>query len=274
MTVETGVSFIADLNENYPRKADLIKEGDDHLRLIKAVLKTTLPGFTRAVTMSAETLNLFNTNITMTSDNTRVNTGLSVAVNKTIDVGANKITNVGDPTNDQDAVTKKYLSANAQIAAWPVGSIYLSVDTRNPNAIFGFGTWIPFAEGRVLIGAGTGTDSRGEARPFALNQTGGAYQHVLTVAEMAAHDHAHNLTGSTNPAGQHSHSIQTHPERMSIHDIGGNWFRGGGTVNYTDPAGEHTHTVVIQGAIAARGSNNSHNIVQPFMVCNIWRRTS
>ena len=41
--------------------------------------------------------------------------------------------------------------------SYPVGSIYMSVVSTNPNTLFGFGTWSAIGQGRVLIGAGTGT---------------------------------------------------------------------------------------------------------------------
>ena len=37
-------------------------------------------------------------------------------------------------------------------AAWPVGSIHISVSPTNPAISLGFGTWVAFGTGRVLIG--------------------------------------------------------------------------------------------------------------------------
>ena len=42
MTVETA-SYISQLNNSYPAVGDPVGEGDDHLRLIKSVLKTSFP---------------------------------------------------------------------------------------------------------------------------------------------------------------------------------------------------------------------------------------
>lgn len=274
MTVETGVSFIKDLNENYPRRGDLIKEGDDHMRLIKAVLKTTLPSFDRTVNMTAESLNRLNTGITLTDGNIKLNWGLEVVANQVLDMGTNRVRNVGTAVDDTDAVNKKYLVDNAGSSSWPVGSIYLSMDARNPVTYMGFGTWEATAQGRCIIGAGTTVDARGESRPFNLNQSGGSFQHVLSVDQMPSHAHGHNLTGATSSAGDHTHSMNTTTESMSIHDISGRRFRHGGSLDYTNPAGAHTHTVTISGAIAAQGANNPHNIVQPFLVVNVWRRTA
>lgn len=47
------------------------------------------------------------------------------------------------------------LSADSALAAYPVGSIFQTVSTTSPAALFG-GTWAQIAFNRVLMGAGTG----------------------------------------------------------------------------------------------------------------------
>ena len=57
MTVESA-TYISQLDTTLPTAADLISEGDDHIRLTKTVLKTQFPNFgTNAVTASAAELN-------------------------------------------------------------------------------------------------------------------------------------------------------------------------------------------------------------------------
>ncbi len=57
MTVESA-SYISQLDTTLPTAADLISEGDDHLRLTKAVLKTQFPNFgTTAIAASASEVN-------------------------------------------------------------------------------------------------------------------------------------------------------------------------------------------------------------------------
>lgn len=57
MTVESA-SYISQLNTAWPLPADLISEGDDHIRLTKTVLKTQFPNFgTTAVTPTAAEVN-------------------------------------------------------------------------------------------------------------------------------------------------------------------------------------------------------------------------
>lgn len=61
---------------------------------------------------------------------------------------------------------------------YPIGSIYLSTSSTNPNTLFGFGTWVAYAEGRTLIGVGTSD------QVFSAGATGGESEHVLTSSEL------------------------------------------------------------------------------------------
>ena len=76
--------------------------------------------------------------------------------------------------------------------AYPVGSIYMSVNSTNPSQLFG-GTWEAIAGGRVLIGQNTS---------YPAGSTGGEATHTLTTNEMPSHSHS----GSTDTDGNHSHT--------------------------------------------------------------------
>lgn len=67
---------------------------------------------------------------------------------------------------------------NVLLKAYPVGSIYMSVNSTNPGTLFG-GTWTQLKD-RFLLGAG---DS------YSNGATGGSATHTLTVAEMPSHSH-------------------------------------------------------------------------------------
>lgn len=53
MPVETA-TYIADLNANYPQGPDSADQGDNHLRLLKAVLKAQFPEFTAAALSASQ----------------------------------------------------------------------------------------------------------------------------------------------------------------------------------------------------------------------------
>lgn len=56
MTVETAI-YVSQLDEQNPKSFDMLKEGDDHIRLIKGATKTTFPRFDAKVDFSADQLN-------------------------------------------------------------------------------------------------------------------------------------------------------------------------------------------------------------------------
>jgi hypothetical protein len=57
MTVETSPQYPSDLNASYPAAGDVRSEGDDHIRNVKTVLKTTFPNVSGAVTPTHTELN-------------------------------------------------------------------------------------------------------------------------------------------------------------------------------------------------------------------------
>ena len=59
MGLETG-TFISDLDAANPLPADKRRQGDDHLRLIKATIKNTFPNINGAVTVTDEQLNFLS----------------------------------------------------------------------------------------------------------------------------------------------------------------------------------------------------------------------
>lgn len=106
---------------------------------------------------------------------------------------------VNDPT-DQDLwggylnenfdTIDTVMKANEVAAQLPVGSLYFNADDgTNPASLLGYGTWVAFGAGRVPIGVGTGTDENAIQETFAAGDTGGEYEHVQTVTELAEHFH-------------------------------------------------------------------------------------
>jgi len=111
-------------------------------------------------------------------------------------------------------------------AVYPVGSIYLSINSTNPGTLFG-GTWAAFAPGRTLIGVGT----NGTTSYLTANATGGAETSstpsggagtsgstTITTAQIPSHTHAgsshthgfnhvHRMTGHTHSTPNHTHNM-------------------------------------------------------------------
>lgn len=176
--------------------------------------------------------------------------------------------------------------AEAKLAAYPVGSIYCSIDSTDPGTLFG-GTWVAIGAGRALVAAGGG---------FAVGSEGGSDTHTLTVEEMPSHAHTAwtgeagwhghaartdtaNLTGSFNPGGlgitasgvcslgavkQPSNS--GYATDSSIVNINASHMHNVGV----DGAGNHTHTV----GVGATGGGQAFSVRNPYIAVNMWRRTA
>ena len=160
----------------------------------------------------------------------------------------------------RNAIAKYAPMLDTMKKIYPVGSIYMSTVSTNPATLFGFGRWEAMPAGRVLLAQGTASWGT-----YNAGSTGGEATHQLTVGELPSHSH----TGSTNTAGEHSHSITTFDdERKAENKIagGGSWNNG---TAWSNNSGNHSHTVSINNT----GSNQAHNNLQPYITCYIWKRT-
>jgi len=131
---------------------------------------------------------------------------------------------------------------------YPVGAIYLSVNSTSPATLFG-GTWVAWGTGRVPVGINTSdTDFS------TIEKTGGAKTHTLTAGQLPGH--AHLLVGG--------------------------WYQYGGGVNGTsDPSwwatngGSSGHNFSSQNKYtASTGEGQAHNNLQPYITCYMWKRTA
>lgn len=278
MTVETNARFVSDLNEAYPRNRDLIKEGDDHLRLIKSILKNTFPGIDSAITASSAKLNLLNSAFDFEGETGTFNVDFTFAKDKTLDMGENRITNCADPKEDSDVVTVAFL----QKYNWPVGSIYMTVDARNPSEIFGFGEWEEFARGRVIIGTGQSVDGNADVKTFVNEATGGLFNTKLTTENLPEHIHGTSAIKIAK-GGEHKHdsgvairAAAEHPfgmaeKRPANHSYEHHQFGDHIGSPWTANAEGHVHA--LEGSTDSAGSGTPFNNIQPWIACNIWKRT-
>lgn len=123
---------------------------------------------------------------------------------------------------------------------YPVGCIYFSVNSTNPNTSLGFGTWSAFGAGAVPVGFATGDPDFGTDEA-----TGGEKTHVLTIAEMATHHHTIAPNQLATKQGASAGNIVT-------------GITNGGGATTTDSI----------------GSDTAHNNLQPFIVVRMWKRTA
>lgn len=134
-------------------------------------------------------------------------------------------------------------------AAWPVGSVFVSVVATNPATLLGFGTWSAFGAGRVLVGldaADTSFDvaeETGGAKAVAAAGTNSTP--AFTGSALATHAHQ---AGTITPSAHAGATVADH-SAISAHS--------GATVGnhtFTQPTA-HSNHVVTQPA--------NHVVTQP-----------
>ena len=86
---------------------------------------------------------------------------------------------------------KIFNKKSSVLDAYPVGSIYMSVNSTSPASLFG-GTWEQLKD-RFLLGAGD---------TYTNGSTGGESTHTLTVDEMPSHTHSQSMATSVGAWGQ------------------------------------------------------------------------
>lgn len=121
---------------------------------------------------------------------------------------------------------------------YPVGSIYMSVNSTSPSTLFG-GTWEQIQD-TFLLSAGS---------TYTAGATGGEAEHTLTTAEMPSHSHVVTRATTSYASGQQS-SWRALSWSGTNHD-------------YSDVvSSENT------------GSGNAHNNMPPYLVVFMWKRTA
>ena len=169
---------------------------------------------------------------------------------------------------------------------YPVGSIYISVDSTSPATLFG-GTWEEFGQGRTLIGSGkvelNSTNYWGEVDgtewSAGAGEMGGEFYHVLTVSEMPSHTHTRGSMEITGTLEVRPWSNGTYPLAYS----GGAFYGSKSTTNrgavatsaevksdYVNFAASRTWT----GETSSMGGGKKHNNLPPYISVNMWKRTA
>ena len=119
---------------------------------------------------------------------------------------------------------------------YPVGSVYISVNSSfDPNTSFG-GTWVRIQD-RFLLASGSS---------YTNGNTGGEATHTLTINEMPSHQHEVNIGAALN--------LQTNQGLVSGH-----------APSAQDNVSRNTASV---------GGGQAHNNMPPYLVVMVWKRTA
>jgi hypothetical protein len=151
-------------------------------------------------------------------------------------------------------------------ALHPVGSIYTSTVATNPATLFGFGTWVAFGAGRVLIGV-SGT------APYTAGATGGSADAVVV-----AHTHTGTTdsTSLTGTVGNIAESYASSGTATGVFTKGTGTSSGTPTSTDTSASGSfsmnatHTHPFTT----ASTGVSATNANLSPYVVVYMWNRTA
>ena len=194
--------------------------------------------------MNARTEDIENVNSAI---NTEKNARISAdnAINQKLTQETTELTSKIDNNTSQITSLNSMLSVYWK-TLYPIGSIYISTNSKfNPNTTWG-GTWKKTADGRCLIGAND---------TYPLGSTGGEATHTLSVNEIPSHDH-------------------------NLSDWAMSWKLTGdsGEVNINTPvtsnAWTDNHGYFKSQTSKATGGGQPHNNMQPYLAVYIWERTA
>lgn len=156
--------------------------------------------------------------------------------------------------------------SDAMEELWPVNSIFCSISSTNPSVTLGFGTWVSFGAGRMMIGY-SASDSDFDT----AEETGGAKTVTLTSAEMPSHTHAQDAHTHTQDA--HAHTQQSRSAGL----IGTAGSSGSVAANNQSVGTTNSTTATNQNTTATNqntGGGGAHNNMPPFIVVYMWKRTA
>ena len=120
---------------------------------------------------------------------------------------------------------------------YPVGSIYMNVNSTNPGTLFG-GTWEQI-QGRFLLGMSSS---------YPAGSQGGEAEHTLTISELP----------------NHTHSI------IAYSESGNDYSDSDANLSFT----YNTTKKGWSGRTGSVGNNQAHNNMPPYLSVYIWKRTA
>ncbi len=219
-------------------------------------------------------------------------------------------TNTNELTNGAGFVTKNELCS----LIYPIGSIYLSVNSVDPSTIFG-GTWEKIKDKFLLSSGDT----------YSIGSTGGNSSTTLEIANLPSHNHTgttgnqsanhtHTFSGTSSTNGSHSHTTWTDSQGYHSHNSGHGWHNvepgpdrhclsdnyidsDEWSGNITSSTGTHGHNVYMNdngshnhtysGTTSGISANHTHSFttssvgstqafsnMPPYLAVNVWKRTA
>ena len=136
---------------------------------------------------------------------------------------------------------------------YPVGSIYMNVNSTNPGTLFG-GTWEQI-QGRFLLGMSNG---------YPAGSQGGEAEHTLTLNEIPEHRHYLSQLGNTYRMLPSTHAADGETPTTEVTSPGPKYLKpNGGGGGY-----------LIAWQLVDTPHDLPHNNMPPYLSVYIWKRTA
>ena len=175
--------------------------------------------------------------------------------------------------------------------AFPVGSVFISVVSTNPGTLLGYGTWVAFGAGRMLVGIGAG-----QTEFDTVEEVGGAKTVTLDATMIPAHTHGVTDPGHNHTQNAHNHGVtdggHSHTERVTNSGTAGLvGVQGASTATHSattspETTASATTGITVNNATATNnsattgitiqnaGGGGAHSNLPPYIVCYFWKRTA
>lgn len=144
---------------------------------------------------------------------------------------------------------------------YPVGSIYMSVNSANPSTLFG-GTWVAWGSGQVPVGVNANdtdfatVEKTGGAKTHSYTPAGTVGGHTLTIAEMPKHRHDYTQGVTDSPSINNLANGRDVAMETGFTD----------STSYEGNSQAHDHPFT--------GTASSQSHLQPYITCYMWKRTA
>lgn len=192
---------------------------------------------------------------TLAIDGTRPLTG-------NMDAGTNKITNLADPVDPQDAATLQYVLDTILGTIYTVGSYFFGPD---PSATLP-GTWQQLPAGTFLMASTTGNGVVGGSNSTTLTETElPVHSHVFTGNALPSHDHSLQVLAVAHGTGENS------PNAIGTEASTAGTVR---TMNYPNHKANSKSAGTPSGTVWPRGNGAAWDSRPQYEEVEVWKRTA
>ena len=188
--------------------------------------------------------NLLKEYVTLVGEETLENKTLTSPVVTDVDIIGGSVTDV-DIIGGSVSATTNVVEVLKKV--YPVGCIYTSTVSTNPNTLFGFGTWSEYGQGRVLVGKSA------EAEFDTAGKTGGAKTHQHRQSGMGRTSSGAGGGGQVTAWNEGCYGVSTSSVRYANY----------GTISISG---------VSSSATVYPWLTESVSSLQPYIVVYFWKR--